>query len=394
MSRPFRPRVLALAAACLGLWLGACETSPTSAFVEVRFDPALELTQFTFVLVTAEDTALPQLTRPEEPGGPLTSPQTIRLLLPEGLHGTEVALTVVGLRDGEERARDMRTFTPSAGEEVESAFDLSAPADDRCGGLNPCAPGLRCENGLCVCDVESCPAGCCDESGCRTRTASTCGAAGATCFACDERSDGCGADGSCACGSGPACVQGQRCVGGGCVCDGQSCNGCCEGNTCRGGNDLGACGVNGAACQPCELGDTCSDGICSGCNPSTCGGCCTGSRCLDPSFGACGASGVACGSCDPLKADNCSEVGTCRCGEGMPCGNGRQCVMGACTCTPESCAGCCAGNTCMAGTAVGQCGSDGNACRACPGGNKCVNGECRCGSGRACGLCVAGICLG
>ena len=377
------------------LGIAGCRADTTSVFAEVRFDDALTPTQLTFVVTAPSGQSLPEVTRPEEPGVPLESPQSLRLLLPDAFGDAAIAVTAIGRREGAEVARDMRLVTPRAGEEVPLQLDLSSPAESRCGPLNPCAPGLRCVNDLCVCDAESCPSGCCDESGCRARSASTCGAAGASCFACDERSDGCNAEGACACGNDSACRQGQRCVGGTCICDGQSCNGCCDGDECRPGDDSDRCGAGGIVCQPCGNGDTCKSGVCGACTPGECDGCCSGSRCLNPSLGACGASGVACMACEALKADNCSPAGLCRCGTGMPCGDGRQCVEGQCLCTPESCAGCCAGNTCVTGTSDAQCGSGGEACGACRNGNRCVSGECRCGTKPACsGACVLGGCVG
>src|SRR5688572_7204276 len=44
----------------------------------------------------------------------------------------------------------------------------SGGASSSSGGacVPPCQPGQRCTNGLCVCDTESCPAGCCDGNRC------------------------------------------------------------------------------------------------------------------------------------------------------------------------------------------------------------------------------------
>lgn len=104
-----------------------------------------------------------------------------------------------------------------------------------------------------------------------------------------------------------ACVAGQRCQNGQCVCDGASCaNGCCQNETCHVDDDA-ACGTEGGECAVCTLPETCGGGGSSGqcgCTPATtcppglnCGtipdGCDGDLNCGDcPSDEACGAGGT------------------------------------------------------------------------------------------------------
>lgn len=121
--------------------------------------------------------------------------------------------------------------------------------------------------------------------------------------------------------------------------------------------------------------------FCAGCE-----GCCYNGRCTSPSFNTCGSGGIACVACDPARNDACDVRGVCVCGTGLsceglnvdrcvggqckcgsssPCGPGQECVGGTCRCTPNSCSGCCAGNTCEPGNTRDKCGKGGEACRKC-----------------------------
>ncbi len=117
--------------------------------------------------------------------------------------------------------------------------------------------------------------------------------------------------------------------------------------------------------------------------------------CRARTFNTCGTGGIACKQCNPFttniclpqgvcgcgsgpactwsKVDRC-EAGQCKCGSSSACGPGQQCVDGECRCTPESCDGCCDGNTCKPGNEKSQCGSNGEACQKCRHG--CANGTC------------------
>ena len=100
-------------------------------------------------------------------------------------------------------------------------------------------------------------------------------------------------------------------------------------------------GKGGIACTPCDprLASACDGrGVC-----------------------ACGANPA----CSARTADRCI-LGLCRCGNGSACGTGQACVNGQCLCSPETCAGCCAGNTCEEGTNnKDRCGRGGAACQKC-----------------------------
>lgn len=56
-----------------------------------------------------------------------------------------------------------------------------------CGKNAPCAAGLRCSNGACVCDGKSCPNGCCLKDTCQPGNVFTaCGSGGNTCKTCQN----------------------------------------------------------------------------------------------------------------------------------------------------------------------------------------------------------------
>ncbi len=57
------------------------------------------------------------------------------------------------------------------------------------------------------------------------------------------------------------------------------------------------------------------------------------------------------------------------------CNPGQKCLAGRCVCLPETCAGCCAGDTCHESSAA-TCGANGTMCRACDEDSPCSNGEC------------------
>jgi hypothetical protein len=96
-------RALALA---LGLSLAACRDERTAAgtglYVEVRFTGvSTPLTQLRFTVKTAAgDHVLGPVTRPDPAGGPLGSPQTARVRLPDSQAGVEMVVAVEGLAGG------------------------------------------------------------------------------------------------------------------------------------------------------------------------------------------------------------------------------------------------------------------------------------------------------
>jgi hypothetical protein len=92
-----------------------------------------------------------------------------------------------------------------------------------------------------------------------------CGAMGSSCVSCDPiRADRC-RSGSCSCGSGGICGEGQHCVNGSCRCDSTSCAaGCCTAsNSCINPPTTANCGIGGARCVSCGIGaDRCTAGAC------------------------------------------------------------------------------------------------------------------------------------
>ncbi|MFK7984757.1 MAG: hypothetical protein AB8I08_01925 [Sandaracinaceae bacterium] len=155
--------------------------------------------------------------------------------------------------------------SPDGGPPDAESPDGGAP-DAGCGDCGSC-----CVDGTCVSETS----------------ASQCGSGGEACVSCGATADRCGVDGACVCGFGPACSEGQRCSGGACVCNGDSCpDGCCDGSQqCR-SRDVATCGVRGAACIACGAG-----------------------------------------------ADRCDAAGTCACGAESACGPALVCPLGACVCS-------------------------------------------------------------
>lgn len=220
-----------------------------------------------------------------------------------------------------------------------------------CGKSPPCDKGQRCLGGTCVCDEKSCPTGCCGaRAQCLVPDVKNCGFAGSACLACDNaRADGCLPNVQpmpvvppCSCGMGPACPVGEVCKAGTCLCDQNSCGGCCDKQS---------------------------------------------GRCLAAAWpAACGGKGSACTTCDKLLTDGCNANGGCGCGAGPPCAVGQHCVNKTCVCNAASCpTGCCAGARCNFMPDRTQCGIKGSACVLCgDGADTCVAGACQCGGGAAC----------
>lgn len=256
-----------------------------------------------------------------------------------------------------------------------------------CGGAPPCRAGQRCIDAACVCDSVSCPDGCCRDSTCVSPTRESCGALGLACFTCDAlAADGCSESGACQCGDSAECAPGQHCLGGECLCDWVSCEGCCDvTGHCLSGTEASDCGVSGNLCEACASGD-CESGICSECTAATCSGCCGPTCRMAQEFPVCGVNGGACTNCDPIRSDQCFE-GDCSCSGNAQCLLGQQCIGGGCICNDVSCpASCCDGVECRE-RGVSACGVAGASCIACDAAraNSCsAAGECLCGSRPAC----------
>lgn len=297
------------------------------------------------------------------------------------------------------------------------ADGCSPDGECTCGNDVVCAPGQLCIGGLCVCNAESCPAGCCEGAACQLRAFEHCGTSGATCVACSElTSNSCTSDGECQCGGGPPCQPGQNCLSGVCVCDAVSCSsGCCFGDECM-EPSVEHCGVDGATCAICDplkadacgpMGSCrCGDGPVAGpgqrcfegeriCDDVSCPtGCCADNNCENQSLETCGAFGAECSSCETDRADHCLD-GVCLCGENPQCDPGQRCEAGVCLCDSLSCTGCCSGSSCLIGESASACGVGGNECVDCPIGDTCELGVCSSCNPTNCGdgCCLGAVCM-
>jgi hypothetical protein len=277
-----------------------------------------------------------------------------------------------------------------------------------------CEEGASCYLGQCStlpCGPTACPTGCCHGNLCLAGDAlGACGRGGMPCFICDSN---------------------QLCQSGMCVdqpCDAQTCpDGCCFNGVCMPGTNRAVCGHSGKACESCKDGVQCIDEQCQvvACGPSSCPGCCTSKGNCEGGEGEgyCGKGGKACVSCaekqtcvsgsclQAIKECNattcpdgcCNSQGNCieqstksTCGihgeACTPCGSNEECVAGKCTCTVNSCSGCCEGNQCKPGDRNDLCGEGGQSCQICSATDQCVNGVCS----NTCSwsTCPTGCCLG
>lgn len=169
------------------------------------------------------------------------------------------------------------------------------------------------------------------------------------------------------------------------VCNFTTCKGCCVGNTCFGGGDQTTCGMGGGNCQDCAANSP----------PEAC----VGGQCVQQTV------------CDPQTCSGCCAGNSCLPGNSSTaCGTqGQQCVsclavgetcspFGQCqtspSCGPGNCFGCCEGNACLPGTIDPACGIGGQACQNCtPFGATCQAGTCissQCGPA----TCPFGCCQG
>ncbi|MGA7124062.1 MAG: hypothetical protein WBY94_28425 [Polyangiaceae bacterium] len=299
--------------------------------------------------------------------------------------------------------------------------------DTQCGNVGGACQncsnfGSTCVNQRCfqVCNFQTCPNGCCDQSGnCRPGTAATlCGTFGNFCQDCTQSNDYC---------TDQQCQFFAPDAG---ICNSQTCpSGCCDQlGTCRPGSGATLCGGFGQFCQDCtQSNNYCTDQQCqffapdaATCDSQTCPfGCCDplgncqpgslssacgsngnecqncssqfmGSQCLNQNcqFGVLADSGV----CDSLTCPTgcCDNSGVCQQGvTGLSCGNlgancqnclsngdycsaKQECVPppgdGGTTCNAQTCPfGCCdAAGTCQVGFNINtQCGGGGNLCLDC-----------------------------
>ena len=260
-------------------------------------------------------------------------------------------------------------------------FDLAGNAA-HCGSCDiVCGVGEQCCGGLCA-PVD---------------TPQNCGGCGVSC---GRSADGCvdlGEGAICACGAGPACPGGLRCIGGECLCGSDDdcgtealcCDGRCEPTAAGPGGQCARCGDGGcdpalaqtctgrtcrcganAACQAditlCGQRNGQGDFVCQGCRSN--GHCGPTERCCQDvctptnSDFQCEACGTA---CDPRRADTCAAVQA-------GADHDFQCVCGDTgdACEPGGATPYCIGGQCMACVADADCPADRgqcveHVCRAC-----------------------------
>ncbi|RKH55977.1 hypothetical protein [Corallococcus llansteffanensis] len=240
----------------------------TALYVTTEFEPALNLTQLRVSGTVAGGMDVPTTMLPETAERALQSGESFRVLLHDAADGAQATVRVEGLRDGAVLATGEATATVRDGYEVEVTVRLSSdPLPDGGtgdGGTPDAGPGTFC---------LGCRDGCCRDGVCADRTARTCGVGGVACSDCTEqKADTCTAQGTCACGNGPACGKnaslcfggqcrcglgnacgpGLACVSGQCRCDPSTCAGCCMNNACVIGTDKNECGKSGQACKKCD----------------------------------------------------------------------------------------------------------------------------------------------
>ncbi len=159
-------------------------------------------------------------------------------------------------------------------------------------------------------------------------------------------------DGRCADAPPPSCAE--------------TCDGCCDGETCITDISNAACGWQGSPCVPCNATESC--GLCT---PGVCGEpevCIPRTTCVNAE---CGPQSDGCGGI--IQCPGCTAPAICG-GGGVPSRCGES-VSGPPTCTPRNC------------TELGvQCGPIGDgcggliSCGACATGQFCIRNTCRAGT--------------
>ncbi len=210
----------------------------------------------------------------------------------------------------------------------------------------------------------------------------------------DKRCHGCCADADCGgnvCDSGTCsdCPRNERICRGGCIPE----DACCADADCAGGrvcvDGTCECGPDRRLCEGvCIAADACCGTDCpvDTCTPDTCNGCCDGNTCREgEGQNFCGRNGVACAQCG---RDGFCNAGACECQSGTKvCPNG-DCIPqdGCCgeadcptcqTCEDQQCvplcpSGCCHDETCEPGNTLEFCGKSGEICVTCPAEATCV----------------------
>jgi hypothetical protein len=375
--------------------LASCRAgSPTGVFVTARFGGrVVDQLELSVTGPSADAATVPPTARPVAPAGPLPSPQTVAIYLPDGLAGTTVVATVTVLLAGTRLATASAPVQLHAQQLADVELDIPPPSGDA--GAPPdagsdaptsgkangqsCRSDDECDSTLCVdgvCCGSSCGGLCqaCNVPGHEGTCASV--SAGTRSTACAQQmAVSCGFDGTCdgsggcrrypagvACAS-PSCQGSTLSVAA--ACDGQGtcltapaiacapyacdvaaarCRTTCAGDAdCAGAScDLttGSCGpkqkrADGAGCVAAAdcISGFCQDGVC--CDSACAAGC---NACNRPAaLGVCGP--VAVGKLDPHGI--CLDGGAAACGPSGLCDGAGACALYA------------AGTTCAAGTCNG-----------------------------------------
>lgn len=377
-----------LAASCVAL--SACSdpatANGTSLYLTLLFgESQFDLRQLFITGTVDEADVFPRSYRPDPAATEkLSSPQTLRALLVDGIADAEapVNIFVAGVDVTQTPVAEARgTVKPVKGREVTLTltlktatslqFDAGSEGDGgfgfdgglfRDGGTRDAGgPG----DGGAFDGGCQCPNGCCfpGETGCfapLTRvvplpdlppyafTVAARSSAGVGSF-CDDVCDPQRTsfwNGACRCGAQSACGQGQRCapladnpngtnpLRFSCVCDTFStCNGCCEGTSCVPllAVSSNRCGSGGFQCRGCPNNTPCTAaGKCQqlvACGLNQCG---TSERCEQADFPTCTfAVTNTCQACDPVRANRCNATSTsnnhCFCGASPQCGPKQRC---------------------------------------------------------------------
>ena len=371
-----------MAAGAVVSFVSCAEHGPRSDITGVHITITSEVDVTSFVVrgtgdsvAAFEQVIVPEVQRPIDRGG-----EVVDIIVDDGLGGTTLSLRVDAIAWGDIYATERVEVALVSRELVPMMVHFGPRTECGDGALDPereaCDDGDLNDGDGCNASCELEPGfECTTDPGQRSRCEPLCGEV--------------------------VCDEGQRCVDERCICDGQSCAGCCDGDACLAGDEASSCGSGGQTCEACGGSSACVGGVCESCSATTCAdGCCSGNTCYDSSPATCGMGGAACTSCTRPETDGCSADGTCLCGTSPACGSGQRCVDGACVCDAVSCPdGCCAGDRCASTLTVDECGTSGEACIACDAltANTCTTaGQCRCGSRRPClegQRCRAGTCV-
>ena len=417
-----------------------CHSTVPSLLLTIEDPTGVAPTQLR-VTVSVEELETHNLKRPEVPAGPLASPQTLRLFMPDEAVGRRVDLTVEALRDDVVVGSAVTVTVLKAVEDTQIEMSLVPASEPE------------------VCDATTCPFGCCNGNVCVEGDLSACGAGGGACNACDTTSTDQCVEGSCRCGADAPCPTGYRCQEGACAPsgEGQSCTvseqcnaapgqcfeaqgtcgedgkcsyapkptteGCDDKNSCTDGDHCDGAGVcvstpkacNGPTGQCLEDVGECVNGTCrydplpgtQGCDDNnrctdsdTCDGAgsCKGTpkSCSNPpnllcweqsgtcADGSCTYTqkqvGTTCGTGDACTAYTCNAAGQCVSSPKVTCDNPGQCRTAPGTCNPQT-------GACSYEVATGAACDDGNACTVsttCNSAGACGGGSPKCTTSNPC----------